>query len=332
MTTTASRVTSKQLRCEYTNRFGDTPVTSSRAICIAALLTVCPLAAKGTIAFRYESTLQIDMGAAGQVRPVALSLDPATGDVCVTDERGVKFHVVDGNGITLFTSSIAAALSTPVDGSLELDGGFVFADRDADGARTLRKLDLRGEPVRFDVERPAPQWQPDHLIVTADGNYVSLDKYAGTLTKHDAATGRVLWHRALEGVSEQSELGRPAEAPDGRLYIPGGELHLVLIRTADGADAGSFGRPGTSPGRLAFPVGIAFGPAGEVLVLDRMRHTVLVYDRDHNFSSEFGSFGGAPGQLYHPLAIAATSGRVFVAQGYEGRVQTFGIFGTEAGE
>jgi DNA-binding beta-propeller fold protein YncE len=307
-------------------------VTRRLAICIAPVLFCCPLAANGTIAFRYESTLQLDVGAAGQVRPIALSVDPATGDVCVTDERGVSFHVVDGNGITLFTSSVAAALSTPVDGCLDRDGGFVFADRDAAGERTLRKLDLRGEPVRFDVEMPSPQWQPDHLLITADGNYVSLDKFAGTLTKHDAATGRVLWHRTLEGVSEQSELGRPAEAPDGRLFIPGGELHVVLVRTADGADAGSFGRPGTSPGRLAFPVGVAFGPADEVLVLDRMRHTVLVYDRDCNFTSEFGSFGGAPGQLYHPLAIAAAPGRVFVAQGYEGRVQAFGIFGTEAGE
>lgn len=307
-------------------------MTNRRASCIALSFFLCPLAANGTIAFHYEGALQLDVGAAGQVRPVALSVDPETGDVCVTDERGVSLHVVDGHGITLFTSSIAAALSTPVDGCLERDGGFVFIDRDAGGERTLRKLDLRGEPLRFDVEKPAPQWQPDHLIVTADDDYVSLDKYAGTLTKHDAATGRVLWHRTLEGVSEQSELGRPAEAPDGRLYVPGGELHLVLVRTADGADAGSFGRPGTSPGRLAFPVGVAFGPGGEVLVLDRMRHTVLVYDRDHGFTSEFGSFGGAPGQLYHPLAIAAAPGRILVAQGYEGRVQAFGIFGTEAGE
>lgn len=288
--------------------------------------------ANGTIAFHFESAVRLDVGEAGLVRPIALSVDPATGDVCVTDERGVSFHVVDGHGITLFTTSLAAALSTPVDGCLERDGGFVFIDRGPDGERTLRKLDLRGEPLRFDVERPTPQWRPDHLIVGADGNYVSLDKFAGTLTKHDAATGRVLWHRALEGVSEQSELGRPAEAPDGRLYIPGGELHLVLVRTADGEDAGSFGRAGTGPGRLAFPVGVAFGPGGEVLVLDRMRHTVLVHDRDHVFKSEFGSFGGAPGQLYHPLAIAATPGRILVAQGYEGRVQAFGIFGTEAGE
>lgn len=307
-------------------------MTIRRASCISFALFLCPLAANGTIAFRFERALHLEVGTAGQVRPIALSVDPATGDVCVTDERGVSFHVLDEHGITQFTTSITAALSTPADACLERDGGFVFIDHGVDGERTLRKLDLRGEPRRFDVEKPAPQWRPDHLIVTADGDYVSLDKYAGTLTKHDAASGRVLWHRTLEGVSEQSELGRPAEAPDGRLYVPGGELHLVLVRTADGADAGSFGRPGTSPGRLAFPVGVAFGPGGEVLVLDRMRHTVLVYDRDHEFTSEFGSYGGAPGQLYHPLAIAAAPGRILVAQGYEGRVQAFGIFGMEAGE
>jgi len=307
-------------------------VTSRRAFCTALALFLCPIATEGAITFRYAGMLQLDVGAAGQARPVALSIDPANGDVCVTDEQGVRLHVVDDHGITLFTSSVVAGLSTPADACLERDGGIVLVDRDAGGARTLRKLDLRGEPVHFDVETPTPLWRPDHLIVTADGHYVSLDKTSGTLTKHDASTGRVLWHRLLEGVGEQSELGRPAEAPDGSLYIPGGELHLVLVRTADGMDAGSFGRAGTAPGRLAFPVGVAFGPAGEVLVLDRMRHTVLVYDSDHEFVSEFGSFGGAPGQFYHPLAIAATPERVLVAQGYGGRVQAFGIFSKEAGE
>jgi hypothetical protein len=78
-------------------------------------------------------------------------------------------------------------------------------------------------------------------------------------------------------------------------------------------------------------VGIAFGFRGTILVLDRMRHTILAFDEDFRLMSEHGSLGARTGNLYHPTAIAALpDGRLWVAQGFEGRVQAFRLIETGA--
>ena len=44
-----------------------------------------------------------------------------------------------------------------------------------------------------------------------------------------------------------------------------------------------------------------------------------------------GSMGAGLGQFYHPSAIAASEGgKVYVAQGYDSRVQVFNIRDTKA--
>ena len=120
-------------------------------------------------------------------------------------------------------------------------------------------------------------------------------------------------------------LGRPAEAPDGRIYVPGGDLRVVLVLSADGERARApSAASARRAGRFVLPVGVAFGPAGEVLVLDRLRAKILLFDPQHEFVTEFGSLGFGPGQFYHPVALAATAdGKIYVAQGFQGRIQVF---------
>jgi DNA-binding beta-propeller fold protein YncE len=124
---------------------------------------------------------------------------------------------------------------------------------------------------------------------------------------------------------ERSDLlGRPAEADDGRIYVPNPGEGSVLVVAADGSSQESFGHRGTKRGEFAFPVGVTIGPKGIVLVLDRMKHSVLVFGPDNVFQGEFSRFGFGPGDLYFPMGIAALpDGRVYVAQGFQGRVQVF---------
>jgi hypothetical protein len=144
-------------------------------------------------------------------------------------------------------------------------------------------------------------------------------------------TGAVLWQRAVATDGEESDqlfLGRPCEAPDGTIYLPGGELHAVLVLDAEGRQTGRFGEFGTGPGKMIFPVAVAVTPEGLVLVLDRMRHKILVHDAELRLLGEHGSLGAAPGQFYQPNDMAVTDdGRVLVAQGFEGRVQVFRLAG-----
>jgi DNA-binding beta-propeller fold protein YncE len=81
---------------------------------------------------------------------------------------------------------------------------------------------------------------------------------------------------------------------------------------------------------MVFPVGTAIGPGNSILVLDRMRHKVLMFDPEHKLLGDFGSMGAGLGQFYHPTAIAASGdGKVYVAQGYGGRVQVFTVRDTK---
>lgn len=315
------------------NKSSPVAVFSVTAAAVCALLlaltlaAACPAPARGGVEFLYEETLDLAGDLTRTLRPSAVTCDPLTGEVCVTDERQGAFLVFNSFGILTFQTGVLAGLSFPADGTLDEQGGIVFVDHAGTGGSTIKRLDLYGEPVDFQSEGINVNWDPRHLILTHDGHAVTLDPFLGLLAKHDGQTGRLLWSAHLGDVtSDALHLGRPVEGPDARIVIPGGELHRVLIVGEGGQVEDSFGRYGTSPGRMIFPVGAAFLPDGSLVVLDRMRHKLMVFDAAHEFLGEYGALGSGRGQFYHPSAVASDAqGRVFVAQGYQGRVQVFRI-------
>ncbi len=316
-----------------------TPATSTNdnfvtavTIMSSCMLVVafCATATAGYVV-EYAGNLQLNEGRHGAPRPVSVSADPVTGELCVSDAAGSALHVLHRDGASLFTTDRLAGLSNPADGAFIADGEFVFIDTGADHVRTIQRLDLRGEPVTFTAQSPVENWIPDHLTVLADGHLLSLDNSLGLLVKHHADTGAVIWQRALwNDTNVELVVGRPSEAPDGRLYVPVSQEHRILVLTSDGMPEDSFGVIGTTPGKFSFPVDVAFGPEGTVLVLDRMRHKVLIFDESHQFLTEYGRMGSSPGAFYHPVSIAYASGRAYVAQSFEGRVQVFDVFSTDA--
>ncbi|MHB8079330.1 MAG: NHL repeat-containing protein [Candidatus Krumholzibacteriia bacterium] len=285
--------------------------------------------------FDYSRTLPLERGEASGARPEAVTVDPATGDICVTEAAGSTLQIFNGRGALLFRTGLLSGLSSPASGSLDADGNFVCTDTDSLATRTIRRLDLRGEPLPWRAEPPRPDWSPVHLTITSDGNYVTLDPGAGLLAKHDARTGALLWQRRLGGErAGELGLGRPCEGPDRRLYVPGGELHSVLVLSPEGEQVAAFGELGSTLGGLIYPVGVAPGPRGTMAVLDRMRHKLLLFDSDFTFRAEFGAMGAGPGEFYHPLALATApeAGLAYVAQGFEGRVQVFRLLGLDTAD
>ena len=204
----------------------------------------------------YASTLRIDSGLTITARPISVAVDHATGEVCVTDAAGTAFHVLDDRDVLRFVTGGIAALSTPVDGAVDADGGIVFLDTGADHHATIKRLDLRGEPMPYAAESPVAGWRPDHLTLTTDGRIVTIDTSNRILACHRLATGALLWSRPLRIEDpDNAACGRPAVAPDGRIYVPGGDQRVVFVVTADGRADGAFGRFGTGPGRMILPAG-----------------------------------------------------------------------------
>lgn len=308
-------------------RMGEGAALSAALLCIGAAL---PSPAASVRIMEYESNLQVASNQERSIRPAGVTW--SNGDICVTDAQYAALHILNEYGVEIFETSGFAELSYPVDGSLTSDGDMVFIGRNAQEELTIRRLSFMGEPMDFKAESPVERWTPWHLALARDGNILTVDSFHNILTKHDAQNGRILWSTpVVDDASTEPQLGRPAEAPDGRIYVPSGMLHRILFFSEDGRRLGEFGEFGSGPGKLVFPVGVAIGPEQSILVLDRMRHKVLMFSPEHELLGEFGSMGAAPGQFYHPSAIAASSdGKVYVAQGYGGRVQVFNIHNTEA--
>ena len=293
------------------------------------MIAFCAVA-HAAVVFEYTGNFELTEGRHGQPRPVSVSVDGITDEIVVSDAAGSVLHVMHHGGGTRFVTGMIAGLSSPMDATLIADGGFVFLDSDGNRGRTIRRLDLVGEPVEYQAESPVNTWRPEHLTVSDDGHYLSLDSTHSLLVKHNAQTGRVLWSRTLtDHIGVDMVSGRPSVAPDGRIYLPLSQEHRIQVLTADGLPDESFGVVGSTPGKFAFPVDVAFGPEDTVLVLDRMRHVILVFTQSHEFVTEYGRMGASPGAFYHPTSLAYASGRAYVAQGFEGRVQVYDVFSTD---
>jgi DNA-binding beta-propeller fold protein YncE len=297
---------------------------------VAAFAFFAPLQAAAAYDVHFEKTLRLTPGGDGRLHPVSVTCDPVSGEICVSEDANSTLHVLNSHGVETFRTGKFAGLSVPADGHVDAEGRLVALTLRRGSRPTIRRLDIYGEPDGYVPAEPVADWNPGHLLLLRDGHYLTLDTSSGLLVKHDARTGAVIWRRTvggLEGESSQDKnLGRPVESPDGRICIPGGDLHVMLVLTADGDFIESFGRFGSAPGRMVFPVAAAYGPSGELLVLDRMRHKILVFGQDHGFVTEFGSLGSTPGTFYHPLSLASDGqGRIYVAQGYQGLVQVFSV-------
>lgn len=294
-------------------------------------LAVCASPADAAVNFRYERALELSRHQDGRLLPASVTCQTLSGGLVITDGAHGALHVFNAAGVETFRTTGFSRLVQPVDGATDRSGRLVGITL-VDGARTvLARLDTYGEPDGWSAEAPRADWHPTHVMVAADGNYVTIDDASGLLAKHDANTGAVMWSAVVaeqdaENKDLEMGLGRPVQLSDGSYAVSGSNLHRILLVAEGGEVTGAFGRFGSSPGRMVAPVAVAEGPGGSLLVLDQMRHKVIAFGRDGAFISEFGSIGDAPGDFYHPVSIATDgSGHLYVAQGYRGRVQVFSV-------
>jgi DNA-binding beta-propeller fold protein YncE len=281
-----------------------------------------PIVSSGSLILEYQETLVAEPQL---TRPSAITFSPNNLNICVTDEATSVLNVFGPSGFHQFKTDGISQIFSPRDACIDAQGNFVFTDRVEGRARTIRRLNFLGEPDVYEPAVPREDWVPTHFILARDGHYITLDTSA-LLVKHNSETGEIMWQsQILDPDSEQADLfGRPAQAPDGRIYLANPRDKEILVLSPDGQLLTSFGEPGSRRGNMQFPVGVSFDPGGRVLVLDRMRHRILIFDSNHKFMTEFGRLGSGPGEMYHPMAIAASSeGRVLIAQGFEGRVHVF---------
>jgi DNA-binding beta-propeller fold protein YncE len=85
-----------------------------------------------------------------------------------------------------------------------------------------------------------------------------------------------------------------------------------------------FGRPGSQPGSLEAPSGLAIGSDDLLYVADSGNHRIQIFTMNGMLRGGFGSCGSGPCEFRFPAALAiAADGDIFVTDPGNGRIQEF---------
>jgi len=126
--------------------------------------------------------------------------------------------------------------------------------------------------------------------------------------------------------------GRPMniDAARGRLYVADYWNDVIRVYGLDtGELLRSVGGPGDGPGRFSNPGGVAVGPDGHIFVADFFNQRIQGLTAAGEFVRQWGTTGEKgyvfPGGFNYPIDVAvAADGMLFVADGYNDRIQVFG--------
>lgn len=171
--------------------------------------------------------------------------------------------------------------------------------------------------------RPVAVAATGHAIYVAD--YVT--DQVTTLTSDGVVVRR--WGRHGTGPGEFDGPSGVAVDQRGDVYVTDFFNHRVQRFSGDGRFLLEWGHRGRWRGRLRYPTGVAASPRGEILVADGFNNRVQRFTADGGYLAQWGGIGfgvgGArPGWFRLAKDVAADSaGKVFVADAFNGRLQTF---------
>lgn len=302
---------------------------------------VPPPAAPAAVAPVYVLRLEMPVAGDALLSADSVTADLVTGEVFVTDSRTDRIVIFDAEGAFRHQIPGGTTFSAPRDLAVDADGRLiVLANRDRRTAileldfdgRFLREIALAGLPD--DAVPP----NPVSLALSPAGDRVYVV---------DGANLR-LWvvSRETGAVVASADLGRGAETERerrdrflGRVDVYGDQVLVavpsegeVWLYDLDGERRGWVGARGTSRCELAAPNAAAVDAAGDVVVLDQQKMMMETWVLSGNrCTGEHYGIGNAPGYLYFPSDLALDGqGRVYVTQGYEGRVQVYRGLGPAA--
>jgi len=165
---------------------------------------------------------------------------------------------------------------------------------------------------------------PNGIAVTSDRVYVA-----------DSRNHRIqVFTRDGEFVAQWSvpDEGRPMnlDTGHGQLYAADYWNDVIRVYSLDtGELIRSVGGAGTGPGQFRNPGGVAVGPTGHIFVADFFNQRVQELTATGEFVRQWGTTGEKgyifAGGFNYPIDVAvAADGTLFVADGYNDRVQVFG--------
>lgn len=205
------------------------------------------------------------------------------------------------------------------------DGGAVVADTanhrlvrfDAHGGRVA----VWGGPEAGDA--PGRFREPCGVAAAPDGGVYVADTWNHRV-QHLGPEGDVVavWTTAAPMWGPRAV----AVAPDGRVYVADTGNKRIVVFAPSGRELASFGRPGSGPGELVEPVGLAIDPeAGTLWVADTGNRRVQAFDLDGRPRAQWRVPGWEAFQTEPYLAWR--DGLVWASDAPAGRVNGFDTTG-----
>jgi sugar lactone lactonase YvrE len=165
---------------------------------------------------------------------------------------------------------------------------------------------------------------PTGIAVDPSGNILVADTNNGRIEKF-SSTGAFLSIIGMKG-SGHGQLGEPngiAVDRAGNIYVAEvGSNHRVQKLAPDGTFIAEWKGPDVG---FYGPRRVAIGPDDSVYVDDQGRTRIVKFSPDGHVLSNWGSKGSADGQFNDPTSVAvdSTSGKVYVADPINKRIQVF---------
>jgi DNA-binding beta-propeller fold protein YncE len=193
--------------------------------------------------------------------------------------------------------------------------------------RALLRFDREGRVMDvFGTQISVPLKLPLGLDVGADGTILVADTGGNHRVVAFDPEGSVV---AVYGSG--GNLENPTDAalsPDGkRVYVADAKAHQIVVFERESTQIlDTFGGRGTGPGTFNFPTSLAFGPEGDLFVVDQLNFRVQMFAPDGEYQDEFGTLGNATGSFIRPKDIAVDElGLIYVVDNAFNNVQLFDI-------
>lgn len=126
-------------------------------------------------------------------------------------------------------------------------------------------------------------------------------------------------------------LQNPTDAvlsPDGeRLYVADSKAHqIVVFDAATAEEKTSFGKQGEGEGEFSFPTSLAFGPQGDLYVVDQLNSRVQIFTPDGEYVDQLGDLGVSFGNFVRPKDVAVDEvGFIYITDNAFNNVQLFDV-------
>ena len=280
----------------------------------------------------YVQRIQMPLRGDAFRQPRAVVADLHADEVFVCDLFNNRVVIFDGQGLYSYEIPGGNTFRAPRDlavgpqGHLYVLGIHAGAQRiihlDFDG-RLLGVLDFSGfpegiRPPSFRSLTMTPSGDRFFLIDADNHRLWIADEQARIIESVDYEQG--LTQEEIEDLV----IGR-VDVYDSTVLVAIPTWGQVMMYDLEGNSLGFVGRRGTTQCHLAFPHAAAMDTEGNVIVLDKQRALFMAWNPEENQClGEYYGFGTLPGWFYQPDDIALDlQGRLYVSQGFEGRVQVY---------